>query len=169
MQTEKWFCDAYMGSFDALVKEAGFALRRNNLTISPEDVAQDVCILMFEKRDRLVSHPNITGWLILTMRNKVKNLGRKRQMSEISLDWLIQMGMGIETANAACAIVREINQRELQEEVFERITSIVGEGETELLYQYMVDRIPLAMLAEMYDTKRDTLKRHIYRVRKAVN
>lgn len=52
-----------------------------------KDIAQDTFETCIEKRDELVNHPNLAGWLYITAFNKLANeMKRARNRMEVPLD-----------------------------------------------------------------------------------
>ena len=74
METEKskaahqWFCDIYNAHHKALMDSAYFVLKNVQLA---EDLVQDVFMTLLLNYQELQQHPNIAGWLVVSLSNKI--------------------------------------------------------------------------------------------------
>jgi RNA polymerase sigma-70 factor (ECF subfamily) len=64
----EWFDPIYLEHRSLLLRIAKRLMRRSD---SVEDMVQTVFLIMLTKHKELVDHPNIRGWLVLTLRNQI--------------------------------------------------------------------------------------------------
>lgn len=67
MSSSEWFDELYIDFYPQLLK---VALRLTEDTHLAEDLVQHAFTVLYEKREELISHPNIKGWLVVTLRNR---------------------------------------------------------------------------------------------------
>lgn len=82
-QVETWFDSIYSKYYKEMIRIAFHLLGDQELA---KDITQSAFLTMLTKYDQLRNHPNIEGWLRLTVRNLVWNEQQKAHYSvEISL------------------------------------------------------------------------------------
>lgn len=67
MSSTEWFDELYMEFYPQLLKAA---LRLTEDTHLAEDLVQHAFTVLYEKREEVISHPNIKGWMVVTVRNR---------------------------------------------------------------------------------------------------
>ena len=80
---DAWFNPIYAANYPRLIKEAYYILWDKDLV---EDIVQNAFSALLIKQEQLRNHPNISGWLIKTVRNMADNeRNRARYTREIPL------------------------------------------------------------------------------------
>lgn len=80
---DTWFNPIYSDNYSRLVKTAYYILWDEDLV---EDIVQNAFSALLIKQEQLRDHPNISGWLTLTVRNMADNeRNRARYTREIPL------------------------------------------------------------------------------------
>ena len=83
MSARKWFDELYVEFYPQLLKAA---LRLTEDSHLAEDLAQHAFTVLYEKREELIFHPNIKGWLIVTLRNRYNSeMQRASRTQELPL------------------------------------------------------------------------------------
>ena len=67
---DAWFVPIYTKNYDKLIKLAYYILWDERIA---EDIVQNAFSALLIKRNQLRDHPNISGWLTLTVRNMACN------------------------------------------------------------------------------------------------
>ena len=102
MASGEWFDELYIEFHPHLLKTA---LRLTPDAYMAEDLVQYAFTVLYEKREELINHPNIKGWLVVAVKNRLASeLQKTSYTQEISL---------IEGAEAA----DEMDQTELYWEI----------------------------------------------------
>lgn len=78
----------YEAIFPKLIK---IAYRLTDDMAIAEDLVQDTFTIALFRQDRFASSPNPEGWLVLTLRNLIKNELRHRRNEEVPLDGLFRV------------------------------------------------------------------------------
>lgn len=73
---------------DTYKKLLGYVSRMEELNESPEDMVQSIYCLAYRDWDRLQLHTNLTGWLYITANHISRNLRRREENNDISLELL---------------------------------------------------------------------------------
>ena len=84
---QEWFDPIYMNCRPKLIK---LAFRELHDTELAEDLTQSTFLTLLMKYEELQHHPNIEGWLVLTLYNKILNEREKAYHSEIGLDQILE-------------------------------------------------------------------------------
>lgn len=78
-----WFNTLYAEQYDRLKKMAWRSLDSEAIA---EELVQEAFLIMICKLDKLRSHPNLAGWLAVTVQNLIKNeLSRASTTREVSM------------------------------------------------------------------------------------
>ena len=117
-----------------------------------EEVVQRTYLIAMEKADKVMSHPNPVGWLILTANNLCRQYydykkTQVKTLTELSDDFPMH-----EDENA-------------YDGLFEKITSQLSEKETHLFWSYYIDNIPLRQIAADRGENYASLSKFSYRLK----
>lgn len=82
-QRNLWFDEIYLKNSERLYKQAYYVLRDEHLA---EDLVAEVFLILLYKQKALINHPNISGWLSVTLKNLIYDeLKSSRYRLEIPL------------------------------------------------------------------------------------
>ncbi|WP_366142575.1 sigma-70 family RNA polymerase sigma factor [uncultured Oscillibacter sp.] len=73
---DAWFVPIYTANYSRLIKLAYYILWDDRMA---EDIVQNAFSALLIKRDQLREHPNISGWLTITVRNMADNERNRAQ------------------------------------------------------------------------------------------
>lgn len=79
----KWFDALYQKEYIRLYR---VAYHLTGSTETAEELAQDAFLWAWIHREKLLTHPNLGGWLMRTLTNLVKNENRRFSARELSLE-----------------------------------------------------------------------------------
>jgi len=96
-----------------------------------EDIVQDVMLSIFDKADVTIPIENLAAYVYRSLRNKVIDLFRKKQ-DVVSLDEVI--------VDAGCDTVRDVEKKELIEQIFDAMDSLPPEQRAVLIATEFEDR-----------------------------
>lgn len=65
---EDWFDMLYRENAARLFKQAYYVLRDRHLA---EDLVEETFLILLSKKDEICNHPNIAGWLSITLKNLI--------------------------------------------------------------------------------------------------
>ncbi len=117
-----------------------------------EDVVQETFLELWRKAEDLQDHPNLSGWLYLTARNKMLKLGKKKsQLYPVEDSKLLIAG-------------REKEYEEI--EFTESMKSLISETEYEMLRDYYIGGYSAADIAKKYKIKKGGVRMRILRIKK---
>jgi RNA polymerase sigma factor (sigma-70 family) len=89
-----------------------------------EDIVQDVMLSIFDKADVTLPIENLAAYVYRSLRNKVIDIFRKKQ-DVVSLDEVI--------SDAGCDTVRDVEKKELIEQIFDAMDSLPPEQRAVLI------------------------------------
>ena len=67
---DEWFDKLYREFFTRLFKQAYYILQNHSLA---EDLVEETFLILLYKKDQLLNHPNIAGWLYKTLKNVISD------------------------------------------------------------------------------------------------
>lgn len=84
MPIDLWFDDLYIEFYPKLLS---VALRLTDDAHLAEDIVQNTFLALHEQQADLIHHPNIRGWLVVTLRKKLQTeLQRRSRTQEVPLE-----------------------------------------------------------------------------------
>lgn len=166
-----WFSTTYQNNYRMLYDLGRLFVDNYSLyTDSVDDEIQEIFILLWEKKDELVKHPNISGWLVEALRYRMLHFLREqkkeRKRSHFSMD-------DEKKAAARYAVEQSLTSSDgfdtlVETERMERVKNILGETKARLFYQYCIEKIPAKVLAEKYNVSENCIWMRITRIRKQI-
>ena len=148
---ERFFTQLYLEQFDFLYHLACSLLHDDHFGY---DLVQDTFQVALLKIDELMEHPNPTGWLVLTMRNKVAHINRDRKL-------LLELNEAI-IANTNDCLVFEEQESDWKE----RWLTVLSEKEISLFQRYYGDGYSIEIVAQENDISVDACYKRLQRARK---
>ena len=159
---QEWYCKVYIETFPIVERAGRRLLAHFGCALMPEldDLVQDAYLVMYKKREKLVEHENITGWLIVALKyiilKRMRAWARRRDAVE-------KLKQQVE------AVARDLNFDD--QEDMEILRAALGEENFELLKAYHVDGVPVEELAARMGksvgavhTKLSRLRRRCYEI-----
>ena len=87
MEEEEFFEELYRNTQPALLE---YLKKLKGAESWAEDILQDTYLEAYRRRDMLMEHPNPAGWLYRTARNLYRNMVRKKENHNFSLETVSQ-------------------------------------------------------------------------------
>lgn len=132
-----------------------YVVRRVGNKAVAEDIAHDVFITALNRVEVFQDHPQKKGWLMVTARNKMKELRKKMENNPVeSLEEM--QDVGVEEAD------------------FEKVEfgltmhKVIAEDEWELIKDFYLRGITIRELAEKYGITENAMTVRLYRLRKKI-
>ncbi len=127
--------------FDKLYQENFWKLRRYALIClnenQAEEIVQDTFFEAAQKNDILITHENAGGWLMSTLKNKIRNCQRKNQ-KELMLFVSLDSGIALQIAAPGSA-EDIIEQNETVSIAFQKIKDNLSPDDWHLLKRIVFD------------------------------
>lgn len=142
----QWFCRIYGTYYKNLMDTAYFALKDVQLA---EDLVQDVFMTLLLRYQALQQHPNIAGWLVVTLSNKIGSEMQKHRYHR-------------ETPIELC---REIPSREASPSFAALLPDGLTENEKRLLIQYFEIGLGFDEIAALEHCTARACRMRLYRAR----
>lgn len=156
----EWYCKVYIETFPTVERAGRRLLAHFCYALIPEldDLIQDVYLVMYKKREKLVDHENITGWLIVALKyvilKRMRAWARRRDAVE-KLKFQVE------------AVSRDLNFDDQEE--MNILRAALGEENYELLKAYHVDGVPVEELAARVGKSVGAVHTRLSRLRKRCN
>ncbi|MEG1092317.1 MAG: sigma-70 family RNA polymerase sigma factor [Acinetobacter sp.] len=168
-QVAEWASELYLNHSRRLRDIGNLFVSFNPLQMQiVEDAVQNVFCLLIKKGNTLMEHPNIEGWLICTLRLKLREQFRAyKQDTKYST-----FSFDDENEDAA------INQAEmaygqkdglkilLDQEQLQRLEDLLGKENAELFYMYCVNGQPAKAVAQEFGISESAVWVRANRIRK---
>lgn len=123
------------------------------------DLVQDVFRILWQQRDQLKKHPNIGGWLQMTMKYRVINLSkgkRRRLAQQISITEMTDIASGDVTPDQAI----------LLDERLKEIRDLLGEENAAMLIDYTLKGYNAKEVSKRYEMSESIVYLKVSRMRK---
>lgn len=139
---QEWYCKVYIETYPIVERAGRRLLAHFCYALMPDldDLVQDAYLAMYKKREKLITHENITGWLIVALKfiilKRMRTWARRRD----AVERLKQHAEAVARETA-----RGLNFED-QEDV-EILRATLGEENFELLKAYHMDGVPVEELA----------------------
>ncbi|HBA46962.1 MAG TPA: hypothetical protein DCZ91_04020 [Lachnospiraceae bacterium] len=132
-----------------------YVLRRlGNKTVA-EDIAHDVFLTALNRIEVFQNHPQQKGWLIVTARNKMKELRKKMENNPAeSLEEVQDVG------------AEEADYEKIEIELM--MNQVIAEEEWELIKDFYLRGITIRELAEKYGITENAMNVRLHRLRKKI-
>lgn len=171
MADDRWTIEAYCEYYQLLYRVGRYLLRGNpGQIVTLEDHIQDVLLQMLKKKEKLQDHPNLKGWLVVTMKNELLSSRRKendsRKRASYSLD------NPDNPAQQEMLMDKELSPEFLCIDQFperlDKIRELLGKDNTDLLIEAYVKGMPYAELASRLGIGETALRMRLYRLKEKV-
>lgn len=85
--TERFFEELYKDKYDMISK---YVRRVVNDSDAVEDIVQETFFAAYVKREILMSHPNVDGWLYITAKNKILKWNEKQKRYSYEHEFVLE-------------------------------------------------------------------------------
>lgn len=132
-----------------------------------EDMIQETFLLLWQKRNRLFSHPNIGGWLVETLRKLLLNsLSKTRRRA-------LRHGFAIDAMDPSALPLHDqtfpLPEVALEDSArMEALVNLLGEADAALFVAYYVNGITAKALSKDMNVSEDCVRMRATRLRKKV-
>lgn len=134
-----------------------------------EDAIQDVFCAVLKKADTLIDHPNIDGWLIVSLRNELRSRFRRNRtqmkMSAFSLNDENRDETLVVDENRNAS---DVSDNLIYQEHREQLQGLLGERDAKLFFMYCVDRISAKKVAHELDLSEINVRVRANRIREKI-
>lgn len=171
MNNIEWAEKLYQENYERLFA-LGFAFVSGNPTQVQklEDAIQEVFYELIKKSDNLVNHQNIKGWLVVTLRLKLKEQykiqKRDEKWKQFSFDddncdvAIHETEKSLSQDDALKVIIEEEQVRQLEE--------LLGQENATIFIKYCVNKEPTAVVAREFGLTENALWVKVNRLRKKI-
>ena len=167
MPDEQWLHAIYCANYKRL-----YAIGRLFAGSSPqhaqvvEDMVQEAFLLLFDKREKLYTHPNIGGWLVETMRGLMLNHLRKQKRRGAHLAFsLDEEGAGRSVASDAFYAPEDALTHK---ENLETLKTLLGEENAALFLSYCVENKSAKEIAKAWGLSEGCVRMRVMRLKKTI-
>lgn len=144
--------DAYKAYFKDVY---GYVVRRVGNETVAEDIVHDVFLTALDKIEKFRNHPQQKGWLMVTARNKMRELKRKMENNPLeSLEEMVEVGE------------EEVDYEKIEFEL--TVLEVVKEEEWELIKDYYLRGVTIREMAEKYGITENAMTVRLHRLRKKI-
>ncbi len=126
------------------------------------DVVQDAFLAMWKRRGELTAHPNIGGWLTVTVRNRAMTLLREQSRREKRYAYSLDE---VECEMTAAPDLTPEQQAELLSRM-EALQKLLGEENAEMFVAFVIGGHKAKELAARYGMKENRFYMRISRMKK---
>lgn len=127
-----------------------------------EVLIQETFVTACDKQEKLVGHPNPGGWLMMTLKNKIKEARRENAAFRELVKTLVELPR----SKVVYDPQQSIGMTKLHYEMLLVRSQLLTEDEFSMLLKIAFGDYTLEELAKEYGIKVDTCKKQIYRARK---
>lgn len=144
--------DAYKAYFKDVY---GYVVRRVGNETVAEDIVHDVFLTALDKIEKFRNHPQQKGWLMVTARNKMRELKKKMENNPLeSLEEMMEVGE------------EEGDYEKIEFEL--AVLEVVKEEEWELIKDYYLRGVTIREMAEKYGITENAMTVRLHRLRKKI-
>ena len=171
MNNIEWAEKLYQENYERLFA-LGFAFVSGNPTQVQklEDAIQEVFYELIKKSDDLVNHQNINGWLVVTLRLKLKeqykSQKRDEKWKEFSFDDDYR-DVAIHEAEKSLS-QEDVLKVIIEEEQVRQLEELLGKENAAIFIKYCVNKEPTAVVAREFGLTENALWVKVNRLRKKI-
>ncbi len=167
MPDEQWLHEIYLARYKQLYAIGRLFVGREPMhTQAVEDMVQEAFLILWNKRDKLYTHPNIGGWLVETMRGLMLNYLRKRKRRNVHLAFSLDEEGAEPRVNAAAFELPE--DALMQRENLETLKTLLGEENAALFYSYCVENKSAVEIAKAFGLGESCVRMRVMRLKKTI-
>lgn len=164
-EREEFIGRLYAANFDLLEK---MCLRMADYDPACADLAADAIQEAFLSADRnyrkLLRHPNPSGWLVLTCKNRMRDALRRERSRRRFTAWSLDGDDSLPLANACSALDAWIDQESSQQQVEELLAKLTP-SERDVAQSYFAQERTMKETASAAATSVSSVKSAISRIR----
>jgi RNA polymerase sigma-70 factor (ECF subfamily) len=135
--TDKWFDDLYLENSPRMVKMGTYLLGDQNIA---EELVDEAFLILFSKRQALEHHPNLPGWLCLTLKNLIAD---ELKSARHRLEFPIEPDIGISANDTYKLPFSDILPKELKPKEREILILVYEE---QLSFEQIAVRLEISVL-----------------------
>lgn len=156
------FIERVIEEHGAFLLRIGLHMLNNRMDLYPlvEETVQDVFLLLPKHYEELKTHPNLRGWLCLSLKNR---LIQKAQKERKRLQNLVTLEEG--KALLEIPIENRLDKEDIKN-LLERAMEGLNESERELIRLYYLEQYSSVELAVLRNTSTEVINTQLYRARK---
>jgi RNA polymerase sigma-70 factor (ECF subfamily) len=164
---EQWLHEIYLAHYKRLYAIGRLFVGRKPLyTQVVEDMVQEAFLILWSKRDKLYTHPNIGGWLVETMRSLMLNYLRKQKRRNAHLAFsLDEEGAEPRVKSAEFELPEDALT---QKENLETLKTLLGDENAALFYSYCVENKSAGEIAKAFGLSEGCVRMRAMRLRKTI-
>jgi RNA polymerase sigma-70 factor (ECF subfamily) len=165
-----WLNSVYQRYADDVYNVIRFRLSPSGLALDADDLLQDVFLTAMDKRNELISHPDIRRWLFATANFKSKNYMRKRASERRHILWDTNADCRLEMPDpsAESALDRILDERLDCADIIWRVKEEMSEAERLLYERAYEDKASPAELSAAYGISEAAMRMRMVRLRRRV-
>lgn len=162
---EKWLREIYNGMYQPLYRHLLGLIKTtySGAQVDIEDCIQDAFVLLWEKREKLICHPNILGWLYITSSNRLKDqikaINTRNKHQAFSID---ESNAGEDRVFLTERLPFSVEDRAAD------IIETIGDGAYQILLKYFDANCSKEELAERSNISLGALKMRITRLMRKI-
>lgn len=150
---------------DALTKYAyRFLGYQPHLQQTAQDAVQETFLKAVKEVEALMVHPNVAGWLKVSLRNVLLNIRRQNQQGEEKIQGICMDASQRQLCAALDAF--EVHQYPQLQEVMEAAAAVLTESEASTFYNHFLEGLTMEETALLEGTSVDSVRGRIQRIRK---
>lgn len=167
MPDEQWLHEIYMANYKRLYAIGRLFVGREPMYAQAvEDMAQEVFLILWSKRLKLYTHPNIGGWLVETMRGLMLNYLRKQKRRNAHLAFsLDEEGSEPRVASTEFELPENVL---MQKESLETLKTLLGDENASLFYSYCVENKSAGEIAKAFGLSESCIRMRVMRLKKTI-
>lgn len=156
------FIKQVMEEHGAFLLRVGLYMLNNRMDLYPlvEETVQDVFLLLPKHYEELKNHPNLRGWLCLSLKNRLIQKAQKERKRLSGLVPLEQVETMLDNP------VENSLDKEDTKKMLEQALTALNESEREVLRYYYLEQYSFAQIAAMRNTSTEVINTQLYRARK---
>ncbi len=135
----------------------------------PDDI-QEVYLRLIRKKEMLVHHPNITGWLVRTLKKMIEDRVEKARKEKVRIAFSMDDETGMQKVQALCftdndPLIKIISE---SQETLKKIETEIGKENLELLQAYYDQQMTPDELAAKLNIAGAALRMRISRLKRRI-
>ncbi len=167
MPDEKWLQDLFIAHHKRLLAIGRLFVGGDPLHAqAAEDMVQETFLLLWDKREKLSAHPNIGGWLIVTMRAMMLNYLKKQKRHGKHLAFSLNEE-GAEP-RVSSTFFELPDDALAQKENLNTLKTLLGEENATLFYNYCVLNKSAGELAKALGLSEGCVRMRVLRLKKTI-
>ena len=167
MPDEQWLHEIYLAHYKRLHTIGRLFLGREPMhTPAVEDMVQEAFLILWNKKDKLFTHPNIGGWLVETMRALMLNYFKKQKRRNTRLAF--SLDEADREPPVASHAFKAPEDALLQKENLETLKTLLGAENAALFYSYCAENKSAGEVAKAFGLSESCVRMRVMRLKKII-